>query len=291
MPELRRIRNDAAIPLSEILATTGRLQRGWAATAEPMGIECNLELIKQLSEKAAAFLKPDQMDAWLAPRLHAALRIPRRVAMDEGMWTWLAFQSQPFVEARFKKDGRPLHPWRYRGAWSRNALSRLWWGAEMTRNGSDYSAVPFCFARTRTAQFALELMYSWDRAAAIAFTLVSEGADGKGRLSDATMNRLSTTLKILLSVRSLNSFGRGEVESTDEFDSAWASLNPTFAALVQPDVARISGPEFGVVAQSRIEDLSSWFRQIVQDFTDLTVNVKSPDEKTRRGGRIDGEVG
>ena len=272
MTELRRVQSDAVVPLSEIIAANGRLPNGWVANTEAMGLECDLELVKQLAQKAAAFLPPDQMDPWLAPRLHAALRIPRRIATDEGMWAWLAFHCQPFVEARFRKGKERLHPWRYRGMWTRNALSRLWWGAEMTRNGPDYSAVPLCFARTRTAQFALELMYSWDRAAAIAFTRVAEGADGGSRLSDDRTNALSTRLKVLLTLRSLDAFGAGDADDTEEFDAAWASHQPSFALLLRDDLRTIEGPSTGAVSTNRIDELVSWFRQVLE--SDLEVELE-----------------
>jgi hypothetical protein len=265
MIELRRVKADAFVPLSEVAAANGRLPSGWSEQTEPVGRNIDLDLVRQLSEKAAKFLDPEEMDPWLAPRLHCALRIPRRVASDDGVWAWLALQSITFIEARFRKGGKPVHPWRYRGVWSRNGLSRLWWGAEMTRNGPDYSAVPLCFNRTRTAQFALELMYSWDRAAAIAFARVAEGADGGDRLSDDQTNRLSTRLKVLLSLRSLEAVGLQSEADTEEFDSDWGRHSPTFSALSQADVGALRGPATGCVAGSRVSDLERWFRQIVSD--------------------------
>ena len=135
----------------------------------------------------------------------------------------------------------------------------------MTRNGADYSATELCFKRTRTAQFALELMYSWDRAAAIAFARVAEGADGHSRLSDTRTKRLSTKLKVLLTLRSLDAFGDGEEEDTEEFDSAWAFHRPSFGALVSADVTTIPGPSAGTVSTTRIAELTGWFRSVAED--------------------------
>lgn len=264
MDELRRVKADAVVPFSEIIAATGKLPNGWTASTEPTGLSCDLELLKELTEKAATFLQPEQMDPWLAPRLHSALRIPRRAATDDCMWAWLAFHCRSFVEARFKKGKDKVHPWRYRGVWSRNAMARLWWGAEMTRNGADYSAVTHCFARTRTAQFTLELMYSWDRAAAIAFALVSEGADGGDRLSDEQTQGLSTRLKVLLTLRSLDAFGGEPVDETEEYDSEWASHSPSFSSLCQVDIRQIVGPRSGSVSLDRIRDLATWFREVLE---------------------------
>jgi hypothetical protein len=265
MHELRRVRESHLVPLSEVLVATGRLQPGWAAHTDTIPYDCDLELIKQLTEKAARFLPADQMDAWLAPRLHSALRIPRRIAVDDGMWAWLAFHCREFVEARFRKGRDKVHPWRYRGIWSRNALARLWWGAEMTRNGPDYSAGELCFARTRTAQFALELMYSWDRAAAIAFVRVVEGATGLPKLSDESTRALSTRLKVYLALRSLDAFGNGEDEDTEEFDEHWASHRPSYLALAAAEVKELIGPSTGRASATRVSSLEEWFKSIVED--------------------------
>jgi hypothetical protein len=279
MIELRRVRQDAVVTFSDILAATGRLPAGWSSSTEGIGRECDLDLVKQLTQKAATFLPVDQLDSWLAPRLHAALRLPRRTASDDGMWTWLALQCSEFVQARFRKGKERLHPWRYRGVWSRNALARLWWGAEMTRNGPDYSATELCFRRTRTAQFALELMYSWDRAASIAFCLVAEGHDGGLRLSDWQTKRLSTKLKVLLTLRSLDGFGDHSEDDVEEFDSKWASHRPSFSSLVASDLRLIAGPESGIVPSARIADLTSWFRTIVDTAEDEDVDgLGKPDE-------------
>src|SRR5690348_7690949 len=38
---------------------------------------------------------PPTSDAWAAPRVHAALRLPRREAADPRFWAWLAVVQSP----------------------------------------------------------------------------------------------------------------------------------------------------------------------------------------------------
>jgi hypothetical protein len=275
MVELRRVKGDAVVTLSDVLAATGRLPAGWAGSTDGLGVECDLDLIRQLTQKAATFLPADEIDGWLAPRLHVALRLPRRLASDDGIWAWLAFQCPEYVAARFQRGSEKVHPWRYRGMWSRNALARLWWGAEMTRNGGDYSATELCFRRTRTAQFALELMYSWDRAACIAFCRVAEGIDGGARLNDSQTKRLSTKLKVLLTLRSLNAFGDGSEEDSYEYDSQWAAHRPSFASLVTSDVRTLPGPTVGSIEEARLGELTVWFRSVVDAIEDEQASSES----------------
>lgn len=286
MTELMRIKQEAVTTLTDVLISTGRLPPRWHVHTEPTGYTCDLDTIRQLATRAANFIPLEKMDGWFAPRLHSALRIPRRIACDDGVWSWLAFQCKDFIEARFKKGKATVHPWRYRGAWSRNGLARLWWGAEMTRNGKDYSAVELCFARTRTAQFALELMYSLDRGAAIAFVNVVEGTDGGARLSDSQMKRLSTRLRVYLALRSLDSMGLDGTEDTEEFDAEWASHRPSITSLTTSTVYDLVGPASGTCAAARVGELGVWFRQIADEMS-LELESDSLDDEEQEGSRYE----
>ncbi|MFG2134166.1 DUF6339 family protein [Streptomyces sp. NPDC048751] len=91
---------------------------------------------------------PTKADAWLAPRLHAALRLTRREAADSRLWNFLALAVAPdYVVWRHLpakgKDGLPpmVAASRFRGAHYTQAFSRLWWAAELFRDGSDYEPV------------------------------------------------------------------------------------------------------------------------------------------------------
>ncbi|MFI6723670.1 DUF6339 family protein [Streptomyces atratus] len=87
-------------------------------------------------------------DAWLAPRLHATLRLSRREAADRRFWNYLALGVAPdYVVWRHlskaKKAGEPpkVAATRFRGPSDTQAFARLWWAAELFRNGSDYAPV------------------------------------------------------------------------------------------------------------------------------------------------------
>ncbi|MGW0668089.1 DUF6339 family protein [Streptomyces sp. NPDC002746] len=89
-------------------------------------------------------------DAWLAPRLHATLRLTRREAAQGRLWNYLALGVAPdyvvwrhLPELRNESRGeeRRVVLTRFRGASYTQAFARLWWAAELFRNGSDYSPV------------------------------------------------------------------------------------------------------------------------------------------------------
>lgn len=221
-----------------------------------------LEVRSSTLERASDDDAKAAMDAWLAPRLHACLRVPRRLAADRGFWAWLDIEHlAPYVEERFQpREGERVATWRYAGTYLRNGVSRLWWGADMVRNGPSYEYVGFVFRRVRTAQFALELSYSQHRAAAIAFTRVAEGLDGGGQLSDARMQGLSKRINVELAVRSLEALA--EVHGFDDDPPAtWFATTPSIDDLLADELP--VGPPTEPVPDDLIRSLESWFRSLV----------------------------
>ena len=202
-------------------------------------------------------LNDGELDAWLAHRLHFAIRVPRRIAADRWFWAWLALNvGRDFVRRRFKNEKGEVLEWRYTGVLTRNALSRLWWGAEMVRNGPDYSLVPSVFRRVRTAQWALELKYSWYRPAPIAFTRVAE-LDAKP-LNDDAMKALSKRINAYLSLTVLEAMGLDEAEA-GEFDKEWRKRQPTLKETLS---GQVDGPTDGRASSESVTALETWFREL-----------------------------
>lgn len=230
--------------------------------AEPTEEEFDAEAVKALFDAAMSLEKTKtETDAWLAPRFHYLFRISRRTAGDRGVWAWLGMTvCRSYVMWRFGSEGS-MKAWRYYGDLLRNAVSRLWWGAEMVRSGPSYEYVPRVFSRVRTAEFALELSYSRYRPAAIAFTRIAEGLGSKERLSDEEMKDLSKSINAYLSLTALEAIGLSEDENgvTDE---DWRRHRPALAEVQSAEVAALQGPSGGVVSEEAIRDLEDWFREI-----------------------------
>ncbi|HYK01015.1 MAG TPA: DUF6339 family protein [Thermoanaerobaculia bacterium] len=202
---------------------------------------------------------PDALDSWLAPRLHCAVRWSRRAASDPLRWSWLAVNyGHPYIQARWRapRTGR-VHTWRYTGELLRNGLSRLWWGAEMVRNGPDYGDVARLFRHVRTAQFALELRYSWYRPAAIAFTRVAE-PEGKKPLSDDQKRVLSTRANAYLSTLMLEAMATVEGQTT-KADEVWYESPPVLRQVIDTP----EGPDDGRVPDEATDRLVTWFGGLV----------------------------
>lgn len=86
-------------------------------------------------------------DRWLAPRIHYALRLTRTEASDPGTWLWVALRFNEYVQWRWGSGLKGITEDRWWGPVHKQAFTRLWWGAEMFRNGSDYSTVERAFVR------------------------------------------------------------------------------------------------------------------------------------------------
>jgi hypothetical protein len=108
-------------------------------------------------------------------------------------------------------------------------------------------------------------MYSWDRAAAIAFSTVAETPLEGRRLSDDKVKELSKRLKVYLTLRSLNGFADGYDEEPEDFDAEWAAHTPSLRSLLGADVRSIRGPATGRSDPGRIKALVDWFREIVAE--------------------------
>ncbi|MBK3577789.1 hypothetical protein JHN63_29120 [Streptomyces sp. MBT65] len=109
-----------------------------------------VEPLRGLVEDAMFAFQDDRTsaDAWLAPRLHATLRLTRREAADKRLWNHLALAVAPdyvawrhLSVATANRPERRLAPERFRGAADRQCFSRLWWAAELFRNGPHYEPV------------------------------------------------------------------------------------------------------------------------------------------------------
>lgn len=116
----------------------------------PGGRHMSADSIRLVLEEAMRRFPRDKRpssDAWLGPRLHAVARLTRREAAHQGVWRFLSLVLAPdYVLWRFG-DMKPASEGtvaaaaprdRYLGREDKHALSRLWWAAELFRNGSDY---------------------------------------------------------------------------------------------------------------------------------------------------------
>jgi hypothetical protein len=85
-----------------------------------------------------------ELDTELSYVLHQSLRLTRAEAADRGMWVWLAAgPGRAYVDWRWADDAGAVTEDRWRGQINKQAFARLWWGAELLRDGPTYSSDVF----------------------------------------------------------------------------------------------------------------------------------------------------
>jgi hypothetical protein len=151
---------------------------------------------------------PDKSDAWLAPRVHATLRLTRREAAEKSIWYWLNVVAKPdYVRWRFGSEravSRVVALDRFMGEDSKNALGRLWWAAELTRNGMDYSETASILRTSRffTSWQSLDAMHH--RATALAVCRFSREFNDRKGLTDSQSQRLAKAFNLRLTTLALD---------------------------------------------------------------------------------------
>lgn len=126
---------------------------------------------------------PTRADAWLAPRLHATLRMTRRDATDPALWNFLALRLAPdYVQwrhrpRRTRTDTQPtsVAATRYHGQFHTQAFARLWWAAELFRDGEDYIPVVIACENQDVLNTVLRLEIIHHRPAAQAVVALLQG--------------------------------------------------------------------------------------------------------------------
>jgi len=171
--------------------------------------QLDLEPLRFILEKAIERFDddhPERSDAWLAPRVHATLRLTRREAAQRDLWAYLAVVEFPeYVRWRW---GAVLD--RFLGNDTNHALSRLWWGAELVRNGSDYGLVETAFEVQDIPNTWFRLRAFHNRPAAIAAVRVLGTIRGGAMNNDRQVKRtkrinlLSTAFNTLLTTVALD---------------------------------------------------------------------------------------
>lgn len=163
-----------------------------------------------------------QSDRWLAPRLHAALRLTRREAARKGVWRYLGVVVFPeYVRWRFKEPDWPPKAERFVGADSKHALARLWWMAEMFRNGPDYTPAVKALSNQDVVNNLFRMGIAHHRPTALGAIdalFPPGGKERTGREANALAKALNTTAATVL----LDALAEDE-PADDEARSRWAN--------------------------------------------------------------------
>ncbi|MFB4424189.1 DUF6339 family protein [Streptomyces sp. QL37] len=154
--------------------------------------------------------RPTAADAWLAPRLHATLRLTRREAADRRIWNYLALGVAPdyvvwrhLSEPKKKQDASDGPPKvavaRFRGPAYTQAFARLWWAAELFRDGPDYRPVVTACGNQEMLNTALRMDVIEHRPTAQAMVrLLERGTVTKTRETNAMAAAINASAATLM---------------------------------------------------------------------------------------------
>jgi len=192
-------------------------------------------------------------DAWLSPRVHAALRLTRREGADRRLWAWLAVVAFPqYVRWRFRRvdttgAATGTAEKRFVGAMHRDhAIARLWWGAELTRDGSDYTPTVAAFKKQDVPNTWFSLKAFEHRPTALAACRVLPS------LSSDDINRLARSFDHVLTTIVLDSVAPSPAPDGDAIDE-WIHGEPEDGDLAKmplgPNEDRV--PEESIKAAER----------------------------------------
>ena len=117
--------------------------------ARPIELDPFEAVVDEAIEKFAP--RTSDIDAWLAARIHRALPLTRREASNAGVWRYLAVVRRPdFIRHRWEMSSWTTTRPRYWSVGLRHtsiAFARLWWIAELTRDGESYELTKRVLAR------------------------------------------------------------------------------------------------------------------------------------------------
>ncbi|WP_037857346.1 DUF6339 family protein [Streptomyces sp. SCSIO 75703] len=119
------------------------LRKASVPLPDAAAVRWRTEPVRELLEEATHRFAEDRTaaDGWLAPRLHATLRMTRAEAGDGRLWNHLAVVVAPDYVVWRHKGADIAQASRFAGPHYTQCFSRLWWAAELFRDGPDYRPV------------------------------------------------------------------------------------------------------------------------------------------------------
>ncbi|MFG2295354.1 DUF6339 family protein [Streptomyces sp. NPDC048603] len=249
------------------------------------------EPVRELVDKAMERFdsRRAEADGWLAPRLHATLRMTRSEAADSRLWNFLAMVVAPdYVSWRHRgadsEDGLgTVQAARFRGPHYTQAFSRLWWAAELFRDGSDYRPVETACRVQDVLQTTMRLDVIDHRPTAQAMLRVIERrmAEGATRMGDR-VNAFSAAVNTAGSTLVYDVLAPDETPDTDALRD-W--IDDSEDAPPVPWDALPDGPDDGPVRAGAVDALVPIFEELLKSapLRNRSKGVRVPAARTPAG--------
>ncbi|WP_327189476.1 DUF6339 family protein [Streptomyces xinghaiensis] len=202
-------------------------------------------------------------DAWLAPRLHATIRMTRAEASDTGLWNFLALVVAPgYVVWRHLGKGRKgtadgeaaeVAARRFSGRHDTQTFARLWWAAELFRDGDDYRPAEIACGNQDVLNTVLRLDVMDHRPSARAVVrLLERGTVRTGR----EVNALATAIN---SAGATLFYDGMAPDEEPELDGLWEWIRDVETAPPAPWESLPDGPKDGRIPESSVATMVRCF--------------------------------
>ncbi|MEQ0559450.1 DUF6339 family protein [Amycolatopsis sp. NEAU-NG30] len=213
------------------------------------------EPVRELLEDAMERFedRPIEVDAWLAPRLHATLRMTRAEAAERGLWNYIALLVAPDYVVWRHKGSEIAQASRFSGRNDLQAFARLWWAAELFRDGADYRPVETVFAYQDIVNSIMRSgLVDHRPTAAAMIRVIQKLIDEKATNISDRVNALYRALNVAGSTLMFEVLAPEKQADSDALRN-WIAESAEVAA-VQPNQLP-DGPDDGAVERSSVDEL------------------------------------
>ncbi|MFG1701326.1 DUF6339 family protein [Nonomuraea sp. NPDC049309] len=222
------------------------------------------EPVRQLFDEAMKRFAPGERtsaDAWLAPVLHATLRLTRREASDSRIWNHLALRLAPdYVYWRHMSRGNPprVTRTRFSGPFHSQAFARLWWAAELFRDGPDYGPVVVACGNQDVLNTVLRLEVILHRPTAQAIIRL---LDGDVVRTGRQVNALAQAVNTAGTTLSYEAYAPDTPRDVD----AYRDWIEELGSVLVPYDSLPTGPSDGRARPASVDALTALFKQFLAD--------------------------
>lgn len=225
-----------------------------------------------LDETMARYSQTDaaSSDSWLGPRLHATLRLSRREAGSRDVWRFLGLWAADYVRWRF---GPPLgeenpdnaaKTERFIGPDSKQALARLWWMAEVFRDGKDYSTAALALTNQDIVNNLFRMSVSNHRPTALAaLAVLPVSDDGKSLPDGRRANALAKATNAAASTLLVDMIGPDaplDVAARAQWEAVGEDHDPRVYFDQLPE-----GPDDGETPPESVAEMSTLLKQLLAE--------------------------
>ncbi len=206
--------------------------------------------------------RDEESDGWLAPRVHASLRLFRSEAADQGIWDYISVVAlRDYVIWRMAdEDGLVNDIDRIIGPFRHQAVARLWWAAELSRNGADYLPTQEAFSSQDAVNYLTNIDAFHNRPAALAYIRFISHRSGDKPIKQRAIET-GKTLNHVLTTIVLDSFAPdsgGDMSANER----WIAETPDIALM---DSALPQGPDEPQVQEEKISAVEQLLERLMDE--------------------------